>query len=223
MAWAPRRISISSQTDPRWVSNTCATSASRSRAQDLRLRRRGQWRPRAAHPLRCPTEGCFDPERRGHQHHEPKGCLDAAGLLYRQADQGLGRLRPEPAGHLPGQIRQARNLREDVTDKVLVIIATDSGDARNFAVVNKSLASGHTHMDRAQAAIDALKALGVQQGYIDTAALSKIKFPRGPRCSATRRISSGRSARRPAPRGRSRTARCRSSATTRRCRAARSS
>jgi hypothetical protein len=82
-------------------------------------------------------------------------------------------------GIFQGQIRQARNLREDVTDKVLVIIATDSGDARNFAVVNKSLASGHTHMDRAQAAIDALKAFGVQQGYIDTAALSKIKFPRG--------------------------------------------
>ncbi|MET3409454.1 hypothetical protein [Methylobacterium sp. 1030] len=78
-----------------------------------------------------------------------------------------------------GQIKQARNLREDVTDKILSILATDSGDARNFAVVNKTLNAGHTHMDRAQVAIDALKQLGVGQGYIDTDALSKIKFPRG--------------------------------------------
>ena len=78
-----------------------------------------------------------------------------------------------------GQIKQARNLREDTTDKVLVILATDGGDARNYAVVNKTLAAGHTHMDRAQVAIDALKKLGLTQGYIDTVALTKTKFNRG--------------------------------------------
>lgn len=78
-----------------------------------------------------------------------------------------------------GQIAQARNLREDVTDSVLSILATDSGTARNYAVVNKTLGAGHTHMDRAQVGIDALKALGVTQGYIATEALTKTKFPRG--------------------------------------------
>lgn len=78
-----------------------------------------------------------------------------------------------------GQVKQARNLREDVTDKVLALLCVDSGDARNYAVVNKSLSAGHTHMDRAQVAIDALKQLGVNQGYIAKDALSQIKFPRG--------------------------------------------
>lgn len=81
-----------------------------------------------------------------------------------------------------GQVAQARNLREDVTDKVLSVLATDSGTPRNFAVVNKTLQAGHTHMDRAQVAIDALKALGVQVGYIAKDALTKTKFPRGFAC-----------------------------------------
>lgn len=82
-------------------------------------------------------------------------------------------------GIFEGQIRQTRNLREDVTDKVLAILATDSGDARNFAVVNKTLQSGHTHMDRVMACAEPLKALGVTLGFIDQAALSRTKFSRG--------------------------------------------
>lgn len=78
-----------------------------------------------------------------------------------------------------GQVKQARNMREDWTDKILNLLCTDSARARNYAVVNKALQSGHTHMDRAQLAIDALKQLGVSQGYIDTDALTKTKFPRG--------------------------------------------
>lgn len=81
-----------------------------------------------------------------------------------------------------GQIIQARtNVRENPGDPntMLVILATDNGIARNYAVVNKTLAAGHTHQDRAQACIDALKAMGVGQGYIATDALSKVKFPRG--------------------------------------------
>lgn len=84
-----------------------------------------------------------------------------------------------------GQVIQARaNLRENPMepDTALAILATDSGLARNNAVVNKTLAAGHTHKDRAQVALDALKAMGVQQGYIAADALSKVKFPRGFAC-----------------------------------------
>lgn len=78
-----------------------------------------------------------------------------------------------------GEIIQSRNLRADVTDKVLAILATDKGEARNYAVVNKTLSAGHTYNDRVMACFEPMKALGIGLGYIDTAALSKTKFPRG--------------------------------------------
>lgn len=78
-----------------------------------------------------------------------------------------------------GEIRQARNLRADVTDKVLAILATDGSTPRNYAVVNKTLSAGHTHYDRVMACYEPMKALGIGLGYIDKDALSKVKFPRG--------------------------------------------
>lgn len=78
-----------------------------------------------------------------------------------------------------GEIIQARNLRVDVTDKVLAILATDSSTPRNYAVVNKTLSAGHTHNDRVMACYEPMKAMGVGLGFIDTEALTKIKFPRG--------------------------------------------
>lgn len=78
-----------------------------------------------------------------------------------------------------GQILQARNLRADVTDKVLAILATDGSEPRNYAVVNKTLSAGHTHYDRAMACFEPMKALGITLGYIDKDALSKVKFLRG--------------------------------------------
>ena len=78
-----------------------------------------------------------------------------------------------------GQIRQARTLRVDVTDKVLAILATDGSEPRNYAVVNKTLSAGHTHYDRVMACFEPMKALGLGLGFIDKAALSKVKFPRG--------------------------------------------
>lgn len=78
-----------------------------------------------------------------------------------------------------GEIQQARNLRADVTDKVLAILATDKSTPRNYAVVNKTLSAGHTYYDRVMACADQLKALGVGLGFIDKAALSKTSFPRG--------------------------------------------
>lgn len=78
-----------------------------------------------------------------------------------------------------GEIQQARNLRADVTDKVLAILATDKSGPRNFAVVNKTLSAGHTYYDRAMVCADAMKALGAGIGFIDKDALSKTKFSRG--------------------------------------------
>ena len=81
-----------------------------------------------------------------------------------------------------GQIRQVRaNVRDDVMDpdSYLAILATDSSQPRNMAVVNKTLSAGHTFYDRAMVCADALKAMGVQTGYIDKDQLSKTKFPRG--------------------------------------------
>lgn len=81
-----------------------------------------------------------------------------------------------------GQILQARNLRADVTDTVLAILATDGSTPRNYAVVNRTLSAGHTYHDRAMAAADAMTTLGLSLGYIDKDALSKTKFPRGFAC-----------------------------------------
>jgi hypothetical protein len=81
-----------------------------------------------------------------------------------------------------GQVLQARtNVRDrpDDPNTALVILATDSGIARNYAVVSKTLAKGHTHDDRVQACLDALGTMGVSKGYVATEALSKTKFPRG--------------------------------------------
>ncbi|WP_267359115.1 MULTISPECIES: hypothetical protein [unclassified Methylobacterium] len=78
-----------------------------------------------------------------------------------------------------GEIQQARNLRVDVTDKVLALLATDKSGPRNYAIVNKTLSAGHTYYDRAMVCADAMKALGAGIGYIDKDALSKVKFPRG--------------------------------------------
>jgi hypothetical protein len=76
-----------------------------------------------------------------------------------------------------GEILQVRTLRENITDVATHIIARSSEKARNFAVVNKSLAAGHTHNDRVQIALDAMKEHGVTAGQIDT--LSTRKFSRG--------------------------------------------
>lgn len=78
-----------------------------------------------------------------------------------------------------GQIKQTRALREQVTDKVLVILATDQSTARNYAVVNKTLQANHTHYDRVMAAVEPMKQFGVSLGYIAEGALKKTKFPRG--------------------------------------------
>lgn len=78
-----------------------------------------------------------------------------------------------------GEIRQTRNLRENVTDTVLSILAADGSTPRNFAVVSKTLPANHTHYDRVMAVFEPMKALGLSLGHIDKAALTKTQFPRG--------------------------------------------
>ncbi|WP_143012338.1 hypothetical protein [Methylobacterium phyllostachyos] len=76
-----------------------------------------------------------------------------------------------------GQIRQARVIMENVTDRVLHILATDMGRPRNYAVLSSSLSSGHTLRDRANLAIKAFEAMGVKTGYICPLA-PDVKFSR---------------------------------------------
>ncbi|MCJ2025107.1 baseplate hub protein [Methylobacterium sp. J-067] len=80
-----------------------------------------------------------------------------------------------------GQIMQTRNLRVDVTDTVLAILATDGNEPRNYAVVNQTLSQGHTHLDRFQACFAAMKQIDPKLvlGFVSEAALTKTKFPRG--------------------------------------------
>lgn len=80
-----------------------------------------------------------------------------------------------------GKIMQSRNLRVDVTDTVLAILATDGNEPRNYAVVNKTLQKGWTHHDRFMACFNAMRGIDptLTLGYVAKAALSQTKFPRG--------------------------------------------
>jgi len=76
-----------------------------------------------------------------------------------------------------GEILQKRSGRENPTDTYLTILATDGGQAHNYAVVNKTLAAGHTFRDQVDACLEPLKALGITVGYICD--LPQAKMPRG--------------------------------------------
>lgn len=75
-----------------------------------------------------------------------------------------------------GEIIQVRSGRENVVDTYVHILATGSERPRNFAVVNKALAAGHTFRDRVDVAAKALQEYGVSVGHIDD--LGNKKFPR---------------------------------------------
>lgn len=108
--------------------------------------------------------------------------LSAATIAKMRKEGGSVRL---TAGYEDGsglifegtEILQVRTFRENVTDTVVHVLATSGGSARNYAVVNKSLASGHNYNDRVKAALEAFKPLGITPGQIDE--LSSKKFPRG--------------------------------------------
>lgn len=75
-----------------------------------------------------------------------------------------------------GEILQVRNGRESITDTYVHVIATSGENGRNYATVNKALASGHTYSDRLKIAMDSFKAMGLKQGFVDQ--LNQRKFPR---------------------------------------------
>lgn len=77
------------------------------------------------------------------------------------------------------QVRAGVRDRPDNPNSYLSILAQDGGTARNFAIVNKTLSKGHTNEDRIRACLDAMKEHGVSTGYVASAALQTIKFPRG--------------------------------------------
>lgn len=77
-----------------------------------------------------------------------------------------------------GEIVQKRGPgRESPTDTYFNILAKAGQRAYSYAIVNKTLASGHTFRDQVDACLEALKPYGITAGHI--ADLGKVKMPRG--------------------------------------------
>jgi hypothetical protein len=76
-----------------------------------------------------------------------------------------------------GQIIQKRKGRENPVDTYLSILAQGGDQAYNHAVVNRTLAAGHTYKDQVYAAHEAMKPFGISLGYITD--LGSKKMPRG--------------------------------------------
>lgn len=76
-----------------------------------------------------------------------------------------------------GDIIQKRKGRENPVDTYLTILATSGDKAYNYAVVNKSLAAGHTFKDQVNAAFEPMKEHGITLGYIGD--LGSKVMPRG--------------------------------------------
>lgn len=77
-----------------------------------------------------------------------------------------------------GEVIQVRGPgRETPTDTYLNIQAAASQRAHSYAVVNKTLAAGHTFRDQVDAVLEAMKPFGVTAGYI--ADLGNVRMPRG--------------------------------------------
>lgn len=76
-----------------------------------------------------------------------------------------------------GEIVQKRKGRENPTDTYLAILAKGGQQAYSYAVVNKTLAAGHTLRDQVDAMLEVMKPYGIVAGYI--ADLGTAKMPRG--------------------------------------------
>jgi hypothetical protein len=75
-----------------------------------------------------------------------------------------------------GELLQLRNGRENVSDTYAHAIATSGENGRNYAVVNKALAAGHTYKDRIDLGLKSFEQFGLKRGFIDQ--LPTRKFPR---------------------------------------------
>ena len=76
-----------------------------------------------------------------------------------------------------GAIKQARKGRENATDTFVDIVAADSDQAYNWAVVNKTLAAGWSLTNYHLALMQSMATYGVTAGY--TTQFSSVKLPRG--------------------------------------------
>lgn len=77
-----------------------------------------------------------------------------------------------------GEIYQKRGPgRETPVDKYLTLNSKSGDTAYSFAVVNKTLAAGHTWRDQVDVALEAMKPYGITAGFI--ADLGSQKMPRG--------------------------------------------
>jgi len=76
-----------------------------------------------------------------------------------------------------GQIIQKRKGRENPVDTYLNILAQGGDQAYNHAVVNKTLAAGHTYKDQVMTAYEAMKPFGITLGYVTD--LGAKKMPKG--------------------------------------------
>ena len=76
-----------------------------------------------------------------------------------------------------GQIIQKRKGRENPVDTYLNVLAQGGDQAYNHAVVNKTLAAGHTYKDQVMAAYEVMKPFGITLGYVTD--LGSKQMPRG--------------------------------------------
>lgn len=76
-----------------------------------------------------------------------------------------------------GAIKQARKGRENATDTFVDIVAADSDEAYNWAVVNTTLTAGWSQTSYHRALMQSMAAYGVSAGY--TPEFSAAQLPRG--------------------------------------------
>lgn len=76
-----------------------------------------------------------------------------------------------------GTVKQIRRGRENATDTYLDILAADSDQAYNFAVVSQTMAAGATQSMVKDALVKSMKPFGITEGYAP--AMSQYQLPRG--------------------------------------------
>ena len=78
-----------------------------------------------------------------------------------------------------GLIRRALYGRENPTDTMTTVLASDGGQAQSYSIVDKTLPPGSTPKDIVQTSLDAMKQYGVGLGFIGPRVdLSKPVYPR---------------------------------------------
>jgi len=77
-----------------------------------------------------------------------------------------------------GTVKQINSGRETPVDTFVDIFAAEGDEAYNWAFANKTLAAGSTALDHVNVMADTMKPFGIKLGYVPTALLTQIKYPR---------------------------------------------